>query len=78
MVIRFVGKYHAIGSNFSRLAITLDRRPKGRYPFGVFHTLLGSTLCTESEVKSDLTVDDLSWLVIFLETSLEYYQTCFS
>jgi hypothetical protein len=28
----------------------------GPYPFGVFHTSLGSTLCTESELKSDLSL----------------------
>ncbi len=45
------------------MPITLDRRPKGRYPFGVFYTSMGSTFCTESELKSDLTVGDLPSLV---------------
>ena len=49
------------------MPITLDRSPKGRYPFGVFHTSLGSTLCTESELKSDWTVGDLP--------SLDRYQS---
>ena len=55
------------------MPITLDRSPKGRYPFGVFHTSMGSTLCTESELKSDWTVGDLSSLVLF-ETSLLVYE----
>ncbi len=42
------------------MPITLDRMPKDLYPFGVFHTTLGSTLCTESELKSDLPVGVLS------------------
>ncbi len=41
------------------MPITLDRRPKGRYPFGIFHISMGSTLCTEFELKSDWTVGDL-------------------
>ena len=45
------------------MAITLDRRPKGRYPCGIFHTSLGSTLCIESELKSDGPVDGLPLLV---------------
>ncbi len=45
------------------MPITLDRRPKGRYPFKVFHTSLGPTLCTEPELKSDLSVGVLSLLV---------------
>jgi hypothetical protein len=44
------------------MPITLDRRPKNRYPFGIFHTSLGSTLCTDAELKSDLTVGVLSSL----------------
>jgi hypothetical protein len=35
------------------MPITLDRRPMGLYSFGVFLTSLGSTLCTESELKSE-------------------------
>jgi hypothetical protein len=45
------------------MPITLDRKPKGRYPFGVFHISLGSTLCTEFELKGDWTVGDLPSLV---------------
>jgi hypothetical protein len=41
------------------MPITLDRRPTGTYTFGVFHTSLGSTLCTESEVKSEGTLGGL-------------------
>ena len=45
------------------MPITLDRRPAGAYPFGVFHTSLGSTLCTESELKSEEAVGGLPSLV---------------
>jgi hypothetical protein len=48
------------------MPITLDWRPKGRYPFEVFHTSMGSTFCTESELKSDVTVGDLPSLVPLL------------
>jgi hypothetical protein len=40
------------------MAITLEKRPKGTSPFGIFHTSLGSTLCTEFELKSDWTVEN--------------------
>jgi hypothetical protein len=39
------------------MVITMAERSKGIRPFGVFHTSLGPTLCTESELKSDLTVE---------------------
>ncbi len=42
MDIRFVGRHLAIGKNFSKIPITLDRRPKGTNPLGVFHTSLRS------------------------------------
>lgn len=29
----------------------------GTYHFGIFHTSLGSTLCTKSAIKSDLSVE---------------------
>jgi formyltetrahydrofolate synthetase len=45
------------------MPITVDRRPKGTYPFRVFHTSLGFTLCTESEFKSDLTAEKVPSLV---------------
>jgi hypothetical protein len=38
------------------MPIILDRRTMITYPFGVFHTSLRSTLCTEYELKSDLSV----------------------
>jgi hypothetical protein len=41
------------------MAITLEERPMGTYPFGVFHSSLGSTLCTETELKSDLSVESV-------------------
>jgi hypothetical protein len=56
IVVRFFGIYNVIGQNSSKMPITLDRRPMGTSPFEVFHTSLGSTLCTESELKSDLSV----------------------
>ncbi len=61
-VLRFLSVYHAIGKNSSKMAITLEGRPMGTYPFEVFHTSLGSTLCTESELKSDLSVESVSSL----------------
>jgi hypothetical protein len=36
--------------------ITLDKRPMSTKSFGVFHTSMGSNLCTESELKGDLSV----------------------
>jgi hypothetical protein len=62
-VIRFVGIYHVIDWNSGKIPMTMDRRPKGIYPLEIFHISLGSTLCTESELKSDWTVVDLpSWV----------------
>ncbi len=46
------------------MAITLKGRPISPYPFGVFHTSLGSTLCTEFELKNDLSLGVLSSLVV--------------
>jgi hypothetical protein len=63
------------------MPITLDRRPKGRYPFGVFHISMGSTLCTEFELKSDWTVGDLPSSVLVsvsLELSDGLSQSCLS
>jgi hypothetical protein len=42
------------------MSITLDRRPKGAYPSEAFRTSLGSILCTESELKSDIIVEKVS------------------
>jgi hypothetical protein len=41
------------------MAITLEGRPMGTYPFEFFQTSLGSTLCTNSEIKSDLSVESV-------------------
>ncbi len=57
---RFVGIYHGIGHSFSKMPLTLEKRPTGTYPSGVFHTSLGSTLPTESELESDGTVGNVS------------------
>src|ERR1700722_6721514 len=45
------------------MPITLDRRPNGTYSSGVFHTSLGSTLCIESELKSEVTLGNVPSLV---------------
>ncbi len=45
------------------MPITLNRRPMGTYPFGVSYTSLGSTLCIESQLKSDLSVASVPSLV---------------
>ena len=42
-VVPFVGTYQAIGENSTEMAINPEGRPNGTYPFGVFHTSLGST-----------------------------------
>jgi hypothetical protein len=42
IVIRFVGIYHHIGQNSSKMSITMERKHKGTYPFGDFHISLGS------------------------------------
>ncbi len=36
----------------------------GTYPFGIFHTSMGSTLCIECELKSDLPVASVPSLVM--------------
>ncbi len=46
------------------MPITLDRKSMGIYPFGAFHTSLGSTLRTESELKSDWAVENVPSLVV--------------
>ncbi len=46
-----------VGHTREKMPITLDRRSKGSYSFGVFHTLLTSTLCTESKFKSGWTIE---------------------
>jgi hypothetical protein len=46
--------------NFSKMPIIPDRRPKRTYSFGVFHISLESILCTESELKSDSTIGNVS------------------
>ncbi len=52
------------------MPITLDRRPKGTYPSGIFHTSLRSTLCIESELERDVTLGNVpsSELAILLYT----------
>jgi hypothetical protein len=50
------------------MPITLDRRPKGTYPSGVFHISLGSTLCIESELKSEVTLGNVPSLVAYIKT----------
>ena len=40
--------------------MTLYRRSKGTYYFENFHTSLESTFCTESDLKSDRTVENVS------------------
>ena len=41
------------------MAITLEERPIRTCHFGVFHISLGSTLCTESELKSDVALGNV-------------------
>ncbi|CAF1483638.1 unnamed protein product [Adineta steineri] len=41
------------------MPVTLDRRPMGTYPFGVFHTSWGPTFRTESELQSFPSVGDV-------------------
>ena len=55
-ITRFIRIHHVIGKNSSKMSITLDQRPMGTCPFGVFHTSSGSTLCIDIELQSDLTV----------------------
>jgi len=55
------------------MVITLHGRPMGIYPFRIFHTSLGSTLCTESKLKNDLTVESVPSLV--LEERTDYNET---
>ena len=45
------------------MAITLEERPIRTCHFGVFHISLGSTLCTESELKSDVALGNVPSLV---------------
>ncbi len=58
--------YHVIGYNFSKMPLSLDKRPKRAYRSGIFHTLLGSTWPIESELKSDWTVKNVPSLVVEL------------
>jgi hypothetical protein len=44
------------------MVITMAERSKGICPFAVFHISLGPTLCTESELKRDLTAEKVPWL----------------
>ncbi len=55
-VIQFVGIYRTIGKNSTKIAITLEGRPKSTYPFGGFHTSLESILYTESELENILSL----------------------
>ena len=57
------------------MTIALEEDPKGPYPFGVFHTSLGSTLCTKSELKSDWTVGDLPSSVEPLKGEIADYES---
>ncbi len=41
------------------MPITPNRGSKKTYPFGVFHISLESILCTEFELKSDSTVENV-------------------
>ncbi len=61
-VTRFVGIYRGIRKNFTKMVTTQEGRPVGTYQFGVFHDLLRSILCTESEFKNDLSVGWVSSL----------------
>jgi hypothetical protein len=45
--------------NSRKMPITPNRRPKRTYPFGAFHISLESILCTEFELKSDSTVENV-------------------
>ena len=49
--IRLGGRYLAIGKNFSKMAITVDRKPKGTAPLEVFHASLRSIYCQERGSK---------------------------
>jgi hypothetical protein len=80
ILIRFVGKYHAIGC---KVPIILKRRPACTYPFGVFHISLGSTLCRELELKSEEAVDglpslDISVTMIYILLTLYLYTISWS
>jgi hypothetical protein len=51
----------------------------GTYPFGVYHTLLGSTLCTKSEIKSNLSVESVpSWESLLIKADLDVDSLTFS
>ena len=41
------------------MAIILEGRPISTYHFGVFHTSLGSTICTETELENELSVESV-------------------
>jgi len=43
------------------MLITPEEWAIGISPFGVFHTSLGSALCTEAELKSELSVGSVPW-----------------
>ncbi len=55
------------------MALTLEERPNNPYPFGIFHISLGPTLCTESELKSDWTVENVPSLVESEELLLQMH-----
>ena len=50
-VTRFVGTYPARGENSTKMALTLEERPKRTYPFGGFDISLRSTYRQKIESK---------------------------
>ena len=55
-VIQFLAVRRDIDKTFSKMAIISEEQPMGTCPSGVFHTTLGSTLCTKFEAKIHWTV----------------------
>jgi len=55
------------------MAISLDGRSMGTYPLGVFDISLGLILCTESELKGNLTVESVPLLVTLTVLKLFAY-----
>jgi hypothetical protein len=54
------------------MVITLEEKPKGTCSFVIFHISWGSTLCTESELQSDLTVGDVPSLDTVLSSKFYF------
>jgi hypothetical protein len=65
---QFFARYHAIGQNFNKMAINLDRRTIGIYSFCVFHMSLRSTFWTEIEFKSICIVENVPFQSLFFES----------